>query len=466
MDRKELEMILKEGEGYKIEFKEGFNNLDKEIVAFANSSGGRIFLGVTDEGKIKGIGISNELKSRIQDIANNCRPKIKISIDIFEKIFIINVREGEDKPYECSAGFYKRIGSNSQKMTRDEIIDFFKSEGKIRFDELIVPEFSFPKDFDENKLLKFLELAGLTKSVKTETILINLGVAKKQEGKLYFNNTGVLFFAKEPQRFIPWSVFTVALFKDYGGADIIDRKEVEGSLFEIVEEVMKFVRLYSKVAYRFTGMPQRENIYEYPFEAIREVVINSVMHKYYFEHGHNNILKFFPDRIRIENYWQEPHNFILGETVFRRNHIIADLFARIHFGEKMGSGLERIKEICNKENAPFPEIKFNENYFYVTFRQSEEYLEMAQEEKVKEALAVVLTERQERAIEYLRENVFITTRVYANLVDVSERQARYDLNDLVEKNLIIAEGATTARKYRLRQTSADFGKLRSKREEK
>ncbi|MFH0903959.1 MAG: ATP-binding protein, partial [Methanobacteriota archaeon] len=63
MDRKELEMILKEGEGYKIEFKEGFNNLDKEIVAFANSSGGRIFLGVTDEGKIKGIGISNELKS-------------------------------------------------------------------------------------------------------------------------------------------------------------------------------------------------------------------------------------------------------------------------------------------------------------------------------------------------------------------------------------------------------------------
>ncbi|MDP3103966.1 MAG: putative DNA binding domain-containing protein, partial [Candidatus Methanoperedens sp.] len=279
MDIKELEMILKEGEGYKIEFKEGFNNLDKEIVAFANSSGGRIFLGVTDESKIKGIVISNELKSRIQDIANNCRPKIKISIDIFEKIFIINVGEGDDKPYECSAGFYKR-------------------------------------------------LAGFSKSIKSEAILINLGVAKKQDGKIIFNNAGVLFFAKEPQRFIPWSVFTVALFKDYGGADIIDRKEVEGSLFEIVEEVMKFVRLYSKVAYRFTGMPQRENIYEYPFEAIREAVINSVMHKYYFEHGHNNILKFFPDRIKIENYWQEPPNFILGETVFRRNHIIADLFAR------------------------------------------------------------------------------------------------------------------------------------------
>src|SRR5665648_1252752 len=115
---------------------------------------------------------------------------------------------------------------------------------------------------------------------------------------------------------------------------------------------MKFVRLYSKVAYRFTGMPQRENVYEYPFEAIREAVINSVMHKYYFERGHSNILKFFPDRIRIENYWQKPPNFILGESVFRRNNIIADLFGRIHFGEKMGTGLKRINEICRKDNAP------------------------------------------------------------------------------------------------------------------
>ena len=113
MDKKEIDIILKEGEGYKIEFKEGLSNLEKEIAAFANSSGGRIFLGVTDEGKLKGINITNELKSRIQDIANNCRPKIKISIERLENVLIINVREGEDKPYECSSGFYKRIGPNS-----------------------------------------------------------------------------------------------------------------------------------------------------------------------------------------------------------------------------------------------------------------------------------------------------------------------------------------------------------------
>lgn len=118
-------------------------------------------------------------------------------------VLVINVKEGTDKPYECSSGFYKRIGPVSQKLKRDEIIEFFKSEGKIRFDELINEKFEYPKDFDKNRFRKFLELAGLSRFGSVEKILLSLNVAEKQEGKIYFNNAGVLFFAKEPQRFIP-----------------------------------------------------------------------------------------------------------------------------------------------------------------------------------------------------------------------------------------------------------------------
>jgi len=67
MDKKELEIILKEGEGYRLEFKESIKNVDKELVAFANSSGGKVLIGITDEGDIKGITVTNNLKSRIQD---------------------------------------------------------------------------------------------------------------------------------------------------------------------------------------------------------------------------------------------------------------------------------------------------------------------------------------------------------------------------------------------------------------
>ena len=449
MNREELKLILQEGEGYKTEFKENTSGLDREIIAFANSSGGRILIGITDNSKVKGIMVSNKLKSQIQDIANNCRPKVKIIMEEFESILIINVREGDDKPYECSAGYFKRVGPNSQKMTRDEIIEFFKSEGKIRFDELTEPKFRYPKDFDREKLMKYLELGSLSKSARVNNLLTTLGVAEKQEGKLYFNNAGVLFFAKEPQRFASWSVFTVALFKDKNGVDVIDRKEITGGLFEIVDQVMDFVRLYSKVAYRFTGKPQREENHEYPFEAVREAVINSVMHKDYFEHGHNNILKFFPDRIHIENIWVKPKNFVLGETVFRRNHLIADLFQRIHFGEKLGSGMRRMRDICKAENAPYPRIKFTDTHFYITFRQSREYLDLAEEKSREADLEKELSERQKMAVDYVKEHGKITNREYRELCGVGWDTAYRDLRDLVEKNILMREGSGRSTQYRM-----------------
>ncbi|MCK4325533.1 putative DNA binding domain-containing protein, partial [bacterium] len=266
MDKKELALILKEGEGYRVEFKERLSGIDKDMVAFSNSSGGRILVGVTDEEKIRAIKITNRLKSEIQNIAQNCDPSIKVEIKSAGSLLIVEVKDGEDKPYRCSSGFYKRIGAISQKMKRDEIRDSFISEGKIKFDELINENFKYPHDFSREKLNKFLRLAGLSRSISTKDVLVSSGVAQMRRGKLYFNNAGVLFFAREPQKFIPWSVFTVALFKDKNGVDVIDRKEITGSLFEIVEQVMDFVKLYAKVAYRFTGKPQRDEIYEYPFE--------------------------------------------------------------------------------------------------------------------------------------------------------------------------------------------------------
>src|SRR4030042_6713714 len=122
MDKKELEFILKEGEGYNLEFKEGRTGIDKDIIAFANSEGGRIFIGINDEGKVLGVPIGNRLKSEIQTISRNCDPSITIDLEQFENILIINVEEGKDKPYKYKDGFFIRIGANSQKMRRDEIL--------------------------------------------------------------------------------------------------------------------------------------------------------------------------------------------------------------------------------------------------------------------------------------------------------------------------------------------------------
>ena len=160
MKKEEFDFILQEGEELKIEFKEGLGRIDEDIVAFANAEGGRIFLGVSDDGKIKGINITNKLKSGIQNIARNCDPSIKVDMEKFENILIINVDEGENKPYKCREGFFMRIGANSQKMSRDEIVNMVIGEGKVRFDELINKNFDFKKDFDEGRFRLFLKEKG------------------------------------------------------------------------------------------------------------------------------------------------------------------------------------------------------------------------------------------------------------------------------------------------------------------
>ena len=132
MEKKEFEFLLKQGEGLKLEFKEGFDskNLAKEIVAFANTEGGRIFIGVNDKSEVKGIQITNKLKSEVQDLARNCDPSINIKLETMDNVLIVNVDEGVNKPYRCSAGFFLRQGSNSQKLSTDEIRDFLIKKGR------------------------------------------------------------------------------------------------------------------------------------------------------------------------------------------------------------------------------------------------------------------------------------------------------------------------------------------------
>jgi ATP-dependent DNA helicase RecG len=120
-------------------------SLARELTAFANASGGRIFLGVDNQGNVKGIKNSNTLRSQIQDIAFNCQPSITVYISFFQNVVMISVPEGKDKPYQCSDRFFIRMGANSQKMGRDQLVDFLQAEGVLRFEEQYHLRFNFEK---------------------------------------------------------------------------------------------------------------------------------------------------------------------------------------------------------------------------------------------------------------------------------------------------------------------------------
>ena len=241
----ELALILEEGEGYTLEFKSAVNSdLPKELVAFANGSGGRVLIGVDDHNTIVGCDLTNKVLSQIEDMAAACDPPVAIRIEKLPQhnILVLHVPEGANRPHRCNKGFYLRNGTNSQKMSTADITAFIQAEGRIRFDEQLRLDLAWHEAVDHNRLNHFLGLAKIAPKSDTANLLFNLGAGDYKDDRFYLNQTGVLFFAKEPtQRLFHVSV-VCALFKGTGKAYILDRKELTGNLLENVEEALLFLQ--------------------------------------------------------------------------------------------------------------------------------------------------------------------------------------------------------------------------------
>ncbi|MEK6718609.1 MAG: ATP-binding protein, partial [candidate division NC10 bacterium] len=146
MKPSELNILLREGEGAMLEYKESLSSsFARELVALANMAGGKILLGVRDDGTVKGIPDSNDLRARIQDIARNCDPPVKVLVERVGDVTVVTVRESDAKPVQCSEGFFWRQGAVTQKLSRNEIRDFFRAEGAVRFDLSPCPRFRYPQ---------------------------------------------------------------------------------------------------------------------------------------------------------------------------------------------------------------------------------------------------------------------------------------------------------------------------------
>ncbi len=372
MDAQELQQILEEGEGQKIEFKESLANLDKELVAFANASGGKILVGITDDRKIKGARGSNRLNSQVQDAANNCDPPVEIGMESFRDVLVINVKEGNDKPCKCGSGFYRRVGPNSQKLSRSEIIEFLKDEEKIRFDDLRNTQFVFDEHFDSKKLDRFLRLAGVSKVMDDQSILLNLGAAERlEDGRIIVNNTGILFFSRNLDYIYPHAAVTCALFQGTDKFTVLDRRDFNEDLMSNIDGAMNFLKRYIAVRYEMTGEARRREVPELPYDALREAIINAVAHRDYFERGANVMVEIYDDRIEISNPGGLPKGLSpeeFGKRSVLRNPKIAGMLHRADYIEKMGTGVRKMQRLMSEAGLAPLEFAFT-SFFTVTFRK-------------------------------------------------------------------------------------------------
>lgn len=355
----DLTILLQEGEGVTLEYKERINDsFARELVAFANTAGGRILLGVRDDGTVRGIPDTNDLRARIQDIARKCDPPVKILLERVGEVTVVTVRESTEKPVQCSDGFFWRLGAVSQKLSRNEIRDLFQQEGAIRFDHAINTRFSYPEDFDPDKFRSWLSKSSIYKDGSIEDILVNIEAAERSGGRLLFRNAGVLFFAKEPRRFFNQAYITCLLFKGIVKVHILDRKDFDGGIIADIEDALRFIERNTRTAYRIEKL-QREDIPEYPMAALREAITNAVMHRDWFIEGANVFVEIFTDRIEVSSPGGLPKGMQfadLGHKSVRRNPLIADLLHRIAYIEKAGTGIRRMRDGATALGYPAPEF--------------------------------------------------------------------------------------------------------------
>lgn len=422
MKRNDVLELIKTREGYTLEFKESLStSIGKEICAFANASGGKIILGVKDDGAVVGCPLSNSDSSRIQDIARNMDPSFRVVVEQVSDLVIIYVPEGKEKPYTVNGHFYLRQGANSQQLRRDEIRTLFQRENLIRFDRKANQDFT-DNDFDKEKFRSFTQKAGIDTSLSQQHILQNLGMITEEK----MNNTGVLFFSHRISKFFLNSIIGCVLYEGTAKTKILDKKEFDADFVSNFNNAVIFALRNLRMEYIIKKV-EREEKEEIPEEALRELIINAMTHRDYFSEG-RVLIEIFSDRVEISN----PGGLLFkisdfGRTSLSRNPLLVDMVHRLRFVERIGSGIGRVKDILKDK------VKFDirEDWFRVIIKR-----DVIAKDTVNGTVSGTLNDTEKQIIDEMRNNPSITYDELEKKIGKSRRTIIRTVNKLKKTGIV------------------------------
>ncbi len=348
---------LKSPESKTLEFKRDASSLDpimRTLVAFANTAGGMLIIGVEDRGNIIGVSDPAELQDRVANaVAHSITPHLLCDFEWRtaedKTIVVVKVSCGIGPYYwnqkGSEKGIYIRLGATTRQASDVLIKELLDRAHGIPFVDrrCIGAEL---KDLDQ----AYIET--LFPALKQDpTKLRSLGLACEDAGNLYPTNAGVILFGLPDKRiqYFPNTQISCARFAGIDKSDFIDRLELDCYLIQALEEISKFIRRNTRMGARFEEF-KRIDIPEYPVDAIREILINAIAHANYEEKGSKFKVAIFDDRIEI----QSPGVFPLSVTLedFKsgashlRNRTIAKVLSRLELMEEWGRGYKKIATAC------------------------------------------------------------------------------------------------------------------------
>jgi ATP-dependent DNA helicase RecG len=348
---------------------------------------------------------------------------------------------------------FKRIGKSTMRMSKDEyemsILE--KHKEKLQFDKEICRECGL-EDIDNKKVRAYLKLREKNRNIPSKIkmplsqFLINIKAVRDKKP----TNAGILFFGKDPLRFISHARLRLVRIKGVNIYDnILDRLDCNGTLWEMVDQAEDFIRKNIRLlGFRTEKSFRREDKFDYPTRALREAIINGLIHRDYFNPADVRVF-IFDDRIEVVS----PGPFPEGVTPKKPKHkpvnkILSDLMYDIGYIEKYGSGIYLENELCLKNGNPKPVYEIDPIQTKVIFKSQVKDVTVVEiEEKILEGL----NERQKRAVYYAREKKTIKREEYIKINKVSHTTASMELMDLVKNGILRKIGEGRYLRYELTQ---------------
>jgi len=373
-------MKYPESESSTLEFKESIpknNQILKTIIGFCNQNGGKLIIGIENDGTIKGLEkeeIEKALeyldKSIYQDTNPNIIPLVYAQTIGNKTVLIVEVSAGMNKPYHIRSepidkGTYIRLGRSTALATPDMIKELSWASRGQAFDTLPM-HLAKIDDLDEDKIKNFF-LKRKNKQEIPESYnkaLASYHIITDEHGHRYPTVAGILLFGKEPQRFFPDSFMICSRFAGLEGRQALATLDCTGTLLEQYEEAYSFVLSKLNRSFTITGKVRQEKL-EIPEEAIREALINALIHRNYNINSTTKIA-IFDNRVVILSPGGFPgplseKNLRSGLT-YTRNFAIAKVFRELGFSERLGTGLLKIFSSYEEYGLKEPRIIEGENY--------------------------------------------------------------------------------------------------------
>jgi len=416
--------------------------IKKSVVAFANSQGGRIYVGMDDTGQEYPIDdIDATLNKLTSGIRDGILPDVTyfVRYDIEDNHILVEVGEGSNKPYFLAdkgikpTGVYVRQGASSAQASFEQIRQMIK----LTDDDIFEAERSLNQELTFEIARKEFAKQGLT---LTEENMRSLGI-KNHDG--LYTNLGVLLSEQCKH------TLKIAVFFGEESNEFKTRKEFTGSLFEQLSDGYDFLDIANNLNATFKGLERVEQ-YDYPKVALREGILNALVHRDYSFSG-STIINIYDNRMEFISLGGLvaglEKNDILAGISQPRNEKLANIFYRLKHIESYGTGLKKIFS-SYKEFSIQPEISVTHASFKLTLPNRNNSNTIFSVSETKTAYTPVKAQHK-AVLEYLSKHELIDNQRVQKLLDIKQTRAYGVIKEMIGLGLIEKTGNYNSKEYKL-----------------